>query len=182
MRYCGQCGSPNLETSRFCTNCGAKLRDFEAEPATAEQDVTTAQSTTEAQEGAAPDNLVAAGAVATPEATPVITTVTATDDCTATYAHPQFQQAPVYTAPQQSPTTEPAKSASSGDISALSIIAFIFAFIVPIAGLIMGIIDLCITDGRKKGLSIAAVVISALATVVFVVAVILPMSFILGAL
>lgn len=49
-------------------------------------------------------------------------------------------------------------------ITGLSITAFVFSFLsyLSIVGLILGIIDLVKTDGRKKGLSIAAVTIATL--------------------
>lgn len=54
-----------------------------------------------------------------------------------------------------------------GRISGMSIAAFVLSLIgcTSIVGLILGIIDVTKSDGRKKGLSIAAIVIAALAIV-----------------
>ena len=51
---------------------------------------------------------------------------------------------------------KPVKTGPTG----LSIAAFILSFFIPLAGLIMGIVDLAKKSGRKKGLSIAAVILS----------------------
>lgn len=67
-----------------------------------------------------------------------------------------------------------------GQTSPLAIVAFIFAFLCQVVGLILGVIDLCIDDGRKKGLSIAAVVISSLGLAVVVFAIIIPIIFMVG--
>lgn len=64
-----------------------------------------------------------------------------------------------------------------GQNSPLSVVAFICSFIFTIVGLVLGIVDLCIGDGRKKGLSIAAVVISAIKLTALVFAIIVPLIF-----
>lgn len=55
-------------------------------------------------------------------------------------------------------------SENDGKVTGLSITAFVFSLLgcLSLVGLILGIIDLTKKDGRKKGLSIAAVVIAAL--------------------
>lgn len=57
----------------------------------------------------------------------------------------------------QAPASKPQKTGPSG----LSIAAFILSFIIAPLGLILGIVDLAKKSGRKKGLSIAAVILSA---------------------
>jgi len=77
----------------------------------------------------------------------------------------------------------PSDSKKAESVSALSIIGFVCAFIIPVAGLIMGIIDLCIKDGRKKALSIAAVVVSACFIGIFIVVMfmfVVPLTALLG--
>jgi|GEM_PF-6585021 len=80
------------------------------------------------------------------------------------YAQPAAYpgQAPQQSVPyaRQAAYAAPVKT-NEGKISALSVIAFVCAFLFPLAGLIMGIIDLCSKENRAKGLSIAAVVVSA---------------------
>lgn len=80
----------------------------------------------------------------------------------------------------QSEVTFTETETKTGEISVLSIVAFIFAFLIPVVGLVLSIIDLCINDGRKKGLSIAALVISSCFTIMVVVAIVFPISFLLG--
>lgn len=63
-----------------------------------------------------------------------------------------------------SASTSNSYSENEGKITGLSITAFVFSLLscLSIVGLILGIIDLTKKDGRKKGLSIAAVVIASI--------------------
>lgn len=72
-----------------------------------------------------------------------------------------------------STSTNNSYSENEGKITGLSITAFVFSLLscLSIVGLILGIIDLTKKDGRKKGLSIAAVVIASIVLIVSAVAV-----------
>lgn len=85
----------------------------------------------------------------------------------------------VYT--QQSAQQEEAKPVKTG-ASPLSIVAFVLAFIIPVVGLVLGIIDVSQKDGREKGFSIAAICVSGVAIIILVVAVLIPLYWIVGAM
>lgn len=83
---------------------------------------------------------------------------------------PQVQKKRPSSTNQHSNSKQRAKKISNSDrsyntqekdyydrISGLSITSFVFSFFISIVGIILGIIDLTKNDGRKKGLSIAAI-------------------------
>ena len=94
------------------------------------------------------------------------------------YQQPVYQQQPqqAYQQPYQQPyqPQEPPKS------SAIAICAFIFAFIFAPVGLILGIVGLAKKNAGSKGLSVAAVVISGVVTLMGVVSVAVLMPPLLG--
>lgn len=74
------------------------------------------------------------------------------------------------------------KQDKTGYISPIAIIGFILAFLLPIVGLILGVIDVSQNDGRSKGLSIAAICIASVEIIILVVAVIVPIYWMIGAI
>lgn len=91
---------------------------------------------------------------------------------------PQVQKKRPSSTNQHSNSKQRAKKISNSDqsyntqekdyydrISGLSITSFVFSFFIGLVGIILGIIDLTKNDGRKKGLSIAAVSIGAISLV-----------------
>jgi len=76
--------------------------------------------------------------------------------------------------------SEEKQSEYAGSVSPLSVTGFVFAFLIAPIGFILELIDLCICDGRKKGLSIAGLIISLLEMTVIFFAVILPLTYIMS--
>ena len=103
-----------------------------------------------------------------------------------TYQQPQqaYQQPQqVYQQPQQvyqQPYQQPYQPQEPPKSSAIAICAFIFAFIFAPVGLILGIVGLAKKNAGSKGLSVAAVVISGVVTLIGVVSVAMLMPPLLG--
>jgi len=72
------------------------------------------------------------------------------------------------------------KAEYAGTVSPLSITGFVFAFLIAPVGFILELIDLCICDGRKKGLSIAGLIISLLILTVIFFAIFLPIKYMMS--
>ena len=150
MKFCQNCGTQLSDTDKFCVNCGYRF------PETAPADATPAPVPETSAETATAE-------------TPVYSEPAPTSAPEQAYyqAAPQPAPAPYaqaeYTTP--APEADTAKS-KAGKITGLSIAAFILSLLgcTSIIGLILGIVDVTKKDGRKKGLSIAAIIIGAIFT------------------